>query len=155
MSVYVAARRAAYRGIVPDEVLARTVEDWLPEWETVLDDAPEATLLCATQDGAVVGFTWFGPARDVDQPDEGEVYLVYVAPEESGDGVGSALLARAVEALAHDFDEIVLWTLQANARARGIYHRHGWRLDDGRKLSPFGTARLPEVRYRAPRPATR
>lgn len=153
VTVYVEARRAAHRGVIPDEDLDRPIEDRLPDWRTVLDDRPGATLLCATRNDEVVGFAWLGPAFDIDEA--GQLYLLFVTPEAWGSRVADALFDRAVEVLRRDFEALVLWTLEANPGARRFYERQGWTLDGGRKLSPFGSASLPEVRYRAPRPSMR
>ena len=72
-------------------------------------------------EGRVVGMMALAP---------GWVEQLYVHPAYQGRGVGSALLAVALER-----DEpLQLWTFQVNTRARAFYARHGFReveLTDG------------------------
>jgi len=159
-TIWVEARRAAHRGVIPDADLDRPVEDRLPEWRTVLTDRPGSTLLVATRGAEVVGFAWFGPRFPLEggaalEEQAGQLYLLFVSPERWGTGVADALFDAAIEALARDFEVLTLWTLEENPRARRFYERHGWGADGARELHSFGDAYLPEVRYRAPRPSTR
>lgn len=70
---------------------------------------------------------------------------LYVAPNSQGQGLGRALLAKALE----DGSERRLWTFQANARARRFYERHGFiaeRFTDG----AGNGEREPDVLYSLP-----
>jgi ribosomal protein S18 acetylase RimI-like enzyme len=66
--------------------------------------------------GAVLGFIVFGEAT---------VDYLYVEPEMTGRGIGSALLDRAKERRPAGFS---LSTFQQNAGARRLYERHGLRV---------------------------
>ena len=70
----------------------------------------------------------------------GEIYRFFVAPERWGEGVGQALMARALEQLRADgFPEALLWVHVDNPRARRFYEAGGWRLDGAAKeQEPFG-----------------
>jgi GNAT superfamily N-acetyltransferase len=87
------------------------------------------------QDARIAGFAAL---------DGNELRAIYVDPPAQGAGVGSALLAAAVDRLrAAGHDEAFLWTFEANGLARAFYERHGWQLVPGHQ------ERLaPEVRYR-------
>jgi GNAT superfamily N-acetyltransferase len=74
------------------------------------------------EDGVIVGFIALGPAM---------VNYLYVDPEVSGRGIGSALLDHAKRRRPAGFS---LWTFQQNAGARRFYERHGLgviRMTDG------------------------
>jgi ribosomal protein S18 acetylase RimI-like enzyme len=89
------------------------------------------------KDGAIVGFAAF---------DETRLDHLYVDPEHTGRGVGSALLAHVKSSRPGGFD---LWTFQANAGARRFYERHGLRaveLTDG----AGNEEKTPDVRYAWP-----
>lgn len=61
---------------------------------------------------------------------EGWVDQLYISPSAQGQGVGPALLAKALE----DGAKRRLWTFQRNARAQRFYERHGFtaeRFTDG------------------------
>jgi GNAT superfamily N-acetyltransferase len=82
----------------------------------------------------------------------GEVHAIHVAAEEQGRGVGTVLLAAAVDAMRSlGVRRVVLWVLDANAAARRFYERHGWVWDGTTAERPLGGfAHFPtviEVRY--------
>lgn len=87
------------------------------------------------QDGRIAGF-----AALVGD----ELGAIHVDPAAQGAGVGSALLAAAVDALREaGHSEAFLWTFEANGLARTFYERRGWELVPGRQ-----ERHAPEVRYR-------
>jgi ribosomal protein S18 acetylase RimI-like enzyme len=74
------------------------------------------------EEGAILGFIVLGDAT---------VDYLYVEPEMTGRGIGSALLDHAKERRPGGFS---LWTFQQNEGARRFYERHGLhviRLTDG------------------------
>ena len=74
----------------------------------------------AEADGKLVGFLALIPAEErLDQ--------IFVAPEEKGMGIGSALLDFARQKIP---ERIVLWTSAENARARQFYEQAGFVLMD-------------------------
>jgi GNAT superfamily N-acetyltransferase len=150
--VHVASWRAAYRGLLPDRYLERLSEDErTPTWRRRIDGRrPDEVVLVAERGGAIVGFASAGPTRDrdADPRSVGEIYAVYLAPEEWGRGAGRKLLERAVAALRDaGFAHAGLWVLETNAHARGFYEHLGWRADGTAKQERFGE-RVTEVRYR-------
>jgi ribosomal protein S18 acetylase RimI-like enzyme len=73
--------------------------------------------------GSILGFIALGDAT---------IDHLYVEPEMTGRGIGSALLEHAKEQRPEGFS---LWTFQQNEGARRFYERHGLRvirLTDGR-----------------------
>jgi ribosomal protein S18 acetylase RimI-like enzyme len=86
------------------------------------------------EDGALVGFAAVGDTH---------LDHIYVEPDRTGHGIGSALLAHVKSRRPQGFD---LWTFQDNAGARRFYDRHGFRaveLTDG----SGNEERMPDVRY--------
>jgi RimJ/RimL family protein N-acetyltransferase len=70
-----------------------------------------------------------------------------VLPEWWGRGVRRLLLALAVRRLAEaDLDDITLWMLKGNQRARRFYEACGFKPDGTRQLLGIGGL-VPEVRY--------
>ena len=75
----------------------------------------------AVDAGAVVGFI---------ATRRGWIDHLYVVHERQGEGIGQALIARAMRGRAH----VKLWTFQVNARSRAFYRRQGFveaRFTDG------------------------
>ena len=142
------------RSSVPDDAEAITavqvrsfqagLEDVHPaEALATLDPAPRVPLwrerdaLVAEDEQGIVGVVEVGPS---DEERVGEIYRFFVAPERWGEGVGQALLARALDELrASGFSEALLWVHADNRRARRFYEAGGW-LPDGaeKEQEPFG-----------------
>lgn len=160
--VHVHGWQAGYAGLMPDEVLARlNVTAWAQRRRdvgTADPDHPFTTLL-AEVDGALAGFTTFGPYRnnqdraDLD-PAHGEVVAMYVEPAHWGDGTALALLAAAHAGLRErGWADYRLWVLEGNHRARRFYQRAGLSPDGERSTYPVPLAGgrppvgLVELRY--------
>ena len=81
--------------------------------------------------GRTLGFVSVGPSRD--EHGVGELYAIYVDPDEWSRGAGRALIVRAEERLAEQYAEATLWVLEENPRARRFYESAGWQPDGGRQ----------------------
>lgn len=146
----VRAWRAAYRGLLPDALLAAlSVERREDIWRRWHDDQPLRRIWVAEQPPGLVGFVATGPGRDDDAiASAGEVYAIYVEPALIGSGLGRRLLARAVTGLrAQGFAQATLWVLEGNARARRFYEAAGWRADGASKSQRWEGCEPVEVRY--------
>jgi ribosomal protein S18 acetylase RimI-like enzyme len=144
--------QSGYAGIVPEEFLAALDP---AEFAARLRDTSKrpagAEALCAIEDGRIVGHAAFGPYRS-EEGKHGELYSIYVLPEDWGTGAGHGLFAAARERLAAaGFSDMRLWVLEDNHRARRFYERQGMRPDGEREVwVPRGhTVELPELRYAA------
>ena len=107
---------------------------------------PGWTTFVAERDGEIVGFASVGPSRD--ERGLGELYAIYVDPDSWSQGAGRALVARAEEQLAGEYEEATLWVLAANPRARHFYERAGWLPDGTSKSEERLGVRAEELRYR-------
>jgi putative acetyltransferase len=96
---------------------------FLPELHTAQEDLsffaerflPANEVWVAEADGQVAGYIGF---------DSDWINHLYVAPDVQGQGIGPALLAKALE----DGRPRRLWTFQQNARARRFYEARGFKL---------------------------
>ncbi len=145
--VLVRSWRAAYRGLLPDDVLAGlSVADRERVWSDVLTTRPPRTrAVVATIDGAVVGFASTGPPlvpADRADPALGDLYALYLAPDVWRRGIGTRLHDAALDRLRScGFTNAGLWVLDSNEPALRFYLRHGWS-DTGRTqldVGPGGT----------------
>ena len=100
----------------------------------------------AEVDGEIVGFVSVGPATDPDT--DGELYAIYVLPDQWGSGVGRALMQAGERRLRElGYQHAILWVLEDNPRARRFYEAAGWTLDGTRRpIEIFGQP-VPEIRY--------
>ena len=145
--VRVVSWRAAYRGLMPDEILNRMKPDGDRWEEAIASHAPRTSLLVADDDGQIMGFSLLGPDRDGAE-DTGEIVAIYLRPEVWDRGYGWALMEHSVVALReHGFRRAVLWVLESNERARRFYETAAWIADGGHKLEEWDGFPLPHVRY--------
>lgn len=149
----VAGWQAAYRGILPDAYLDGMRVD-VGRRRTQMTGRP-ATVVesVAVQAGAIVGWVVGGHTRDAFRasPGQGEIYACYVQPEWWGRGVGRLLMTHAVTALAGaGLDDVTLWVLEGNHRARRFYEACGFHPDGARQLLDIGGP-VPELRYQLTR----
>ena len=99
----------------PDEEIRRRWRDW------------SGTTLVCERDGRVIGVA--GVERCW-------LHGFYVLPEHWGTGVADELHDAAL-AEQRDCAELRLWVLEANARARRFYERHGWRPNGETRVVPY------------------
>jgi len=149
-AVHMRTWQVAYRGLVPDEILDRfELDEWTTRRRQMLEDESVFVFVAET-DGDVAGFVAVGPCRDRDLEGEGELYGIYVRPEQWRHGLGRELISAGEDALRElGFAEAGLWVLEDNPRARRFYEANGWLLDEpAHKAYPAGDKELSEVRYR-------
>jgi GNAT superfamily N-acetyltransferase len=137
--------QAAYRHVFPAEALDQLEADW-SRWQRQVETPPAGwSIFVVEDDDRVVGFVAVGPSRDGTRG--GELYAIYVDPDAWSTGAGRALIERAEERLAEQYDEATLWVLDDNPRARRFYEGAGWSPDGARKHEErLGVSAL-EVRY--------
>ena len=113
---------------------------------TVLD--PSVHLLLAEEGGTLLGYTAFGSSRDGDAPEDvGEVRTFFVHPTAWRRGVGTRLMARALEELAGlGFRRATVWSFADNARANAFYESHDFARDGSERREDVWAGIL-EVRY--------
>ncbi len=133
-----------YRGLLPDEHLdSLSWPGCQARWEASLASPGVATVLVA-EVAELVGFVSYGPCFDPGTTGAGEVYDLWVAAAARSHGIGAALLAAALDALAADHEVAMVWVLGTNRRGQAFYEREG--------ATPDGLARalgpVRDLRYR-------
>lgn len=149
--VQVASWRAAYAGLVPDDVLSTLdVVERVRGWLSLLDRG--VRLVVAEHDGAVVGYASSGASRDDDAvAGVGELYALYVRPEHWRAGTGRALHDDAVAAMRREGARVAtLWVLAGNRGGRAFYESLGWRPDGVTRTEQLPNGSLDEARYCLP-----
>lgn len=89
----------------------------------------EGRVLSATVDGTIVGFISFRPEKRLYHTDRNRGFIqnLYVEPPNRGEGIGSALLRSAEDALQEaGCDTVALEAMVANADAGRFYRRAGY-----------------------------
>jgi GNAT superfamily N-acetyltransferase len=151
-ALHIAAWQAAYRGLIPDEILdGLDLDAWVARRRETFHTGPRVFVAVDAEDRPI-GHTMIDTYRIGQDPDRrepgvGEIWAIYAHPDHWGTGVGRALIRAALAELPQP--EVRLWVLEGNLRARAFYERNG--------LYPDGTwadwvprgseVRLPELRY--------
>ena len=132
--VHCTSWKEAYRGIVCDRYLdSMTVEATTARARQF----PENTLIAKDKEN-VVGFAVYGPSRDEDLMDAGEVVAIYVLSEYYDHKIGYRLMNEACSRLS-EYNTIFVWVFEKNERAIRFYHKYGFEFDGCKKEWRPGT----------------
>jgi GNAT superfamily N-acetyltransferase len=147
--VHVRSWQAAYRNLLPDDYLDQLrAEDRADKYDFASTDRLKPQTMVAIEERWIHGFATTGPSRDSDLAHHGELYALYVDPEQWGRGIGVALVAAARARLLEDgFGNANLWVLAGNARAERFYKNDGWMADGNRRTDSVWGVTVNEIRY--------
>jgi ribosomal protein S18 acetylase RimI-like enzyme len=143
-AVGVRAWQQAYRGLMPAEFLAgldvrRGSETWSATIANDLND-----VLVVDAEPGVAGFCWLKPGEHP----AGELVALYVDPDQWGRGLGTSLVAAAMQRAAQrGFAAVQLWALEQNERARRFYVARGFSETAARRTHERWGFALTECRY--------
>ncbi len=147
--VHVAAWRSAYRGLFADDVLDRlAVDDSERRWRERIVK-PWGHIFVVELEYRIVGFAACGRSQDEDIDKVGELYVIYVHPQEWRRGYGEMLLGKAVGRVQRDgFEKVTLWVLRGNEQAIGFYEAAGFVADGASRIKRRADGlEMPLVRY--------
>jgi ribosomal protein S18 acetylase RimI-like enzyme len=151
-SVHVRSWQVAYRGQIPDDVLdGLDVAKRANMWRELIQHPDKVILIAENTEANIIGFCAVGPSRDSDtNPRTAEVSAIYIDPDNWRKGIGRALLSASLgEVRNRDFDQVTLWVLEANGRARSFYESFGFIHNGAIKEDDHGKDFvLRELRYR-------
>jgi ribosomal protein S18 acetylase RimI-like enzyme len=150
--VHARSWQAAYAELLPAEVIAEMVAGTarrVVRLRGQLSGPSSVRIWVADRANEIVGFAMVGPTTEPDMPaGTGEVLAIYLGRDAWDQGIGRALMARAVQDLQDEgFEQGVLWVLTSNARARQFYEAAGWRPDGTTKVEQRAGGSMNEVRY--------
>jgi ribosomal protein S18 acetylase RimI-like enzyme len=153
-NVHVHSWLAAYRGLVPDDMLdSLSVEERAENWLRLLEPGSGGPLvLVAVGDDGIAGFS----ALSLPSRDEGadartaELSALYVLPPYWRARIGTALLDASVGALPPEgrWRQLTLWVLPGNERALAFYDRHGFAADGASRREERSGKRVIRLRRR-------
>ncbi len=138
--------RSTYAGMLPDRVLLNMSERrQTGSWASFLRHRPEDVLV-ATNNGSIVGFGNCGTQSDSTIRFAGEVYTLYVAPDQQSNGFGRSILVGLFQRLVNTGHATALvWVVRANP-GRFFYERLGGQQIMHRKI-PVGGQPVEAVAY--------
>jgi ribosomal protein S18 acetylase RimI-like enzyme len=141
MALHERCWRISYAGLADaDAKFSRPTAEWVRMWEEML---PHTRV--SVSGGVVTGFVLAGPSQDADAAEgTGEIFALYVDPDQQGSGFGAALVEHArAELAAEGFRRLTLWTFRHNPASRGFYERLGFVHDGSERFDEDGAI----VRY--------
>lgn len=147
--IHFAARWWAYRSFVGDEALRIQDAGKMAAWwrERITYEVPPARMRVAHRDGAVLGFCYSGPS-DWPEPLTGMVYAVHVDPAFHRRGIGTALMADALDAMRDSgWTRACLWVLADNHHGRQFYAHQGWAPTGDERDDAMGPVITRQLRY--------
>ena len=137
--IYAESWSVGFGDLLPPPVHDRERTD---RWAAELTAVGAVRWWVAVRGGRVAGFVGIGPSRDPVDSGLGELDTIAVDPAYWRAGVGSALMATALEGLSRaGYQRAILWTVAGYERGHGFYEAHGWRRDeslardDGRQIA--------------------
>jgi ribosomal protein S18 acetylase RimI-like enzyme len=149
--IHVVAAQAAYKGLVPDDQLnAPSVDKRQAFWREAIEYS-EPQVHVVTKDDEIVGFVGFDRSRDKGTPSTmGEIWALYVAPAEWGQGAGLALWDAANDGLKEEgCTNVSLWVPVRNERAMRFFEHAGFKREmTSLKTVAIGTVKLEEIRLK-------
>ena len=143
--VHVGSWRAAYDGLLPQELLdGLSVPRRADAWRDMIARGDGQTLVAVDASAdRIVGLLNVGPSRDDDAgPEVGELRAIYLLPDRWNKGTGRLLHDAGFALLAPDFTVATLWVLDSNERAKAFYAKRGWQVDGATKWDERGDAIL-------------
>lgn len=147
-AVHVRSWQAAYAGILKPEFLDfLSLERRAEQWCDILQQQESQTLV-AHEPAGITGFVSSGRWRDESATvSQGEIWALYVQPEEWSKGLGQALLNAAIQELrAAGRHTVFLWVLSENSRGVRFYQSFGFEPVQGSaKLFQIGGSEVEEV----------
>lgn len=147
--VHVRSWQAAYRTLLPDNYLDQLrPEDRAERYDFTTSDPQKPHTSVAVGGGTIHGFATTAPSRDPDLPDYGELYALYVDPEQWGQRIGVALVSAArARLLQLGSRNALLWVLAGNTRADRFYEIDGWQPDGHHRTDSIWNITVNEIRY--------
>ncbi len=148
--IHVQGWQLGYRGLLPQDVLDDLAPaQRVPRWTATIERAswPARGTLVAVSGTEPAGFADVRP----DSAEVGEIASFYVRPTMWRQGVGSRLMAAALDRFrAAGCTSAALWVLDTNTGAQRFYQSQGWQPDGTSRPDTVGTMRIHDLRYRRP-----
>ncbi|KGK85878.1 GCN5 family acetyltransferase [Desulfosporosinus sp. HMP52] len=140
--------KSAYKGIIPQAYLDDLKEDfWVSALENwIKDDVLTAQIIF--ENDRTIGCVAYGKSRDKSLPDWGEIVSIYLLPEYFGKGCGNKLLETALLDLKQsDYQNIYLWVLKENLRARHFYEKNKLQCNKDECICEIMGKQFTDIRY--------
>lgn len=114
---------AAYKGLISDNFLKNMdIEKMAEGWKDNIEK--NQNIYVYKIEDEVLGIIKFGKSEDTSLVNTGEIYVLYVKPEEKRKGIGEKLLSYAKdEFVKHGYKKMIVWCLKGNIQGSRFYKK--------------------------------
>lgn len=146
--IYATSWRKAYRGLIAQHYLDRLPDDyWVSSVRAWLDSGRFSGLM-VYDDKRPVGCAIYGRGRDEDHGDWGEILSMYLLPEDTRRGFGTALMEEVLRRMRADgFTRFYLWAIDSNDIAAAFYRKLGFKVTGDHISYSIGGEGVRDIRY--------
>jgi len=149
--VHVTTAQAAYRELLAqDQLLDASLEQRQAFWREAIEySEPQVQVVMGGDE--MVGFVGFDRSRDKGTPSTtGEIWSLYVMPEQWGQGAGTALWDAANDGLKEEgCTKVTIWVPVRNERALQFFEHVGFKREmTTLKTASVGSSKIEEVRLK-------
>ena len=115
--------KTAYKGLINQKYLDNlNIEDSKNKWKKQIEENND--ILIYRENNKILGVIKYGESEG--DKEDGEVYILYVKPEEKGNGIGTKLFNTAKqELLKNDYKKMIVWCLDGNKIGEDFYLKSG------------------------------
>ena len=140
--------KSAYKGIVPEDFLNNlSDEEYTERNKQLFISSGDEEFYCVEQNNKIIGILSICKSRDEDKQNAGEIMAIYLLEEYWDKGYGRKMMNFAMKRLYElGFNEIIIWSFEANERANNFYKKFGFTPDDSKKELNLGKP-LPIIRH--------
>ena len=131
--IHISGWRYAYKGIISDIELykKRTVINTYNSLEKQFNNGLNIHVFEDDETEIIMGFILHGNCRDENKENSYEAYALYVQPEFTNKGIGTALMNEIKKiAVDNKKTELIIWVLENNKIGRSFYNMYGF-IEDG------------------------
>lgn len=116
---------SAYKGIISDEDLQNmNIEKMAEKWKNNIEN--NMNIYIYKEENKVLGVIRFGKCEEINHQNIGEIFCLYVRPEEKRKGIGSKLFEFAKNKLIEDgYEKMLIWCLKGNNQGANFYKKQG------------------------------
>lgn len=146
--IYATSWRKAYRGLISQDYLDRLPDDYWVSSVRAWLSSDRFSGLIILDDKRPVGCAIYGRGRDEDHGDWGEIVSVYLLPDVTRRGLGTALMQETLRRMRDDgFTRFYLWAIDGNAAADAFYRGLGFKVTGDHINYSIGGQNVRDIRY--------
>ncbi|WP_160672611.1 GNAT family N-acetyltransferase [Clostridium sp. C8-1-8] len=147
--ILIFSKRTAYRKIFNNDQVSFNEMQVLDLALGFRDNKSELEDLYVYDDGIVKGLIKYGSPSKGSNENSIEIFELYIDTFFQGQGIGSKLIDACLnQAKEKSIEQVLLWVLEKNYKARKFYENHGFKPDGNSKFEDGTTEIILRYRHR-------